>query len=101
MAWPSLSLGNFDKIQRISRGVICKMTTLQFMKGPNAKMHLIMLISGSRYPKNIYNMSKIEVGVEIQFELEIKFKFGINQKRNGKRKGGKRKGEGPEPLGLA
>ena len=73
------------------------MTILQILEGPNAKLNLTMLISGSKHPKNIYNMSKIEVGVEIQFKFEFKFKLKLKQKRKRKEK---EKQRGCSPLGL-
>ena len=45
------------------------------IEGPNANLDLTMLISGSKHPKNIYGMSLFEVGVEIQFKFEFKFKL--------------------------
>ena len=59
MAWPILSLGKFDKNQGKEQGLICKMATLQFIKGPNTKLDLTMLISSSSYPKIIYGMPLI------------------------------------------
>src|SRR4051812_8990510 len=44
-------------------------------------MHLTMLISGSKYPKFIYNMPLFEFGIEKQFEFEFKFKFELKQKK--------------------
>ena len=75
MAWPILNLGKLDKIQGKEQGLNCKMATLQFLKGPNAKMDLTMLVSSSSYPKIMYNMPLVEKGFEIQFEFEIKFKL--------------------------
>src|SRR4051812_249219 len=94
MAWPSLNLGNFDKIQRINRGVICKMTTLQFIKGPNAKMHLTMLISGSKYPKNIYGMSLFELGLKKNSNLNSNSNLNENRKGKTKRKRKRKKNSG-------
>src|SRR3954469_3739268 len=67
------------------------MTILQFVKGPNAKIHLTMMISGSKYPKNIYDMSLFGFGVEKEFKFEFKFKFELKQKRKTKRKEKNRK----------
>ena len=80
MAWPILSLGKNDKNQGKEKGLICKMATLQFIKGPNAKMDLTMLVSSSSYPKIRYGMPLIEKDVQIRFEFEFKFNLEINQK---------------------
>ena len=66
------------------------MTKLQFIEGPNAKMHLTMVISSSSYPKFIYGMPLFAKMAKLRFEFEFKFKFELNQKRKRKRK----KGEG-------
>jgi len=86
MAWPIWSLGNFDKNPGKERGTYLQNDHAPIFEGSNAKMHLTMLISGSKHPKNIYNMSKIEVGVEIQFKFEFKFKLELKQKRKRKEK---------------
>src|SRR3954471_20188454 len=70
------------------------MTILHIIEGSNAKLNLTMLISWLKHPKNIYNMSKIEVGVENQFKFEFKFKLELKQKRKGK----KRKTERAQPT---
>src|SRR3954466_4275238 len=67
------------------------MTILQFIKRPNAKIYLTMMISGSKYPKNIYDMSLFGFGVEKQFKFEFKFKFELEQKKKYKRKRKKEK----------
>ena len=97
MAWPILNLGKVDKKQRNEKGLICKMATLQFLKGPNAKMDLTMLISSSSYPKIIYGMPLIEIGVKIHFKFEFKFKLELNRKEKQKEKEKKRL----KPHGLA
>jgi len=83
------------------KGVKLQNYHTSIVRGAKCKINLTMLISSSRYPKNIYNMPLVEVGVEIKFEFEFEFKFELNQKRNGKRKRRKKKREGPDPLGLA
>ena len=62
------------------------MATLQFLKGPNAKLDLTMLVSSSSYPKFIYGMPLIAKDVQNIFELEFKFKFELKQKRKQKKK---------------
>src|SRR4051812_26220506 len=81
------------------------MTILQFIKGPKARIHLTMMISGSKYPKKIYDMSLFGFGVEKEFKFEFKFKFELKQKRKNKMKRkeqekGKKK-RGRRPHGLA
>ena len=72
------------------------------LEGSNAKMHLTMLISGSKHPKNIYNMSLVEKELKIQIKLEFKLNLELNRKRN-KRKGKKNRGTAhlgwPRPSG--
>ena len=48
-----------------------------------------MLISGSKHPKNIYNMSLLEKELKIQIKFEFKFNLEIKQKKKIKRKGKK------------
>ena len=84
-------VGNFkndqvDKKSEDLQGANCKMTKLQFIEGPNAKMHLTMMISSSSYPKFIYGMPLFAKMVKFRFEFEFKFKFELNQKRKNKRK---------------
>src|SRR3954464_2966114 len=74
----------------------CKLTILHILEGSNANMHLTMLISGSKHPKNIYNMPLFEVGVENQFKFEFKFKLELKQK---KKKTRKKNREGTSHLG--
>ena len=69
------------KIQEKKEGLICKMTMLQFLKGQMQKMHLTTLISGSKHPKNIYNMSLLEKELKIQIKFEFKFNLEIKQKK--------------------
>ena len=68
------------------------------LEGAKCEINLTMLISSSSYPKNIYDMPLVEVGVQIQFEFECKFKFELKQKRKQKEK---EKEKGPRPHGLA
>ena len=77
------------------------MTILQFLEGPNAKMHLTMLISSSSYPKIIYGMPLFAKIGRIRFEFEFKFKFELNQKRKWKKKKKRKKGKGHNPHGMA
>ena len=56
-------------------GFICKVATLQKLRGATCKKDLTMMISSSSYPKIIYGMPLDEVGVKIQFEFEFKFKL--------------------------
>src|SRR4051812_5483102 len=77
MAWPSLNLCNFYKSSKnLSGGYLQNDHTL-IVKDPNAKLHLTMMISGSEHPKNIYNMSLFEIGIEKEFNFEFKFKFEL------------------------
>ena len=57
------------------------MTILQLLEGSNAKMDLTMLISGSKHPKNIYNMSLIEKELKFQIKFEFKFNLEIKQQK--------------------
>ena len=74
------------------------MATLQFIKEPNAKMDLTMLVSSSSYPKIIYGMPLDVKDLQIIFEFEFIFKFELKQKRKQKKNG---KEKGPDPHGLA
>ena len=56
-------------------GLFAKWPHLIFLKGPNAKMDLTMLVSSSSYPKIIYGMPLVEKELKIQFEFEFKFKL--------------------------
>jgi hypothetical protein len=56
------------------------------LEGAKCKINLTILISSSSYPKNIYNMSLDEIGVETKFGFETKFKFGLKSERKDKRK---------------
>src|SRR3954462_1406921 len=82
MIWAVCKLNQFPKMNKNNRGFICKMTTLQFEKGSDAKMSITTAISSSNYPKNIYGMPLFAKLVKIRFEFENKFKFEFNQKRN-------------------
>ena len=86
MAWPFLNFGKLDKNKEMKRGLICKIATLQFLKGPNAKMDLTMLVSSSSYPKIIYGMPLDGKDVQNRFEFEFKFKFELNRKEKQKEK---------------
>ena len=55
------------------------MAKLQFIEGPNAKMHLTMMISSSSYPKFIYGMPLFAKMAKLRFEF--KFKFELTRKR--------------------
>ena len=63
------------------------------LEGAKRKINLTMLISSSSYPKNIYNMPLVEVGVEIQIKFEFKFKLELKQKKKKKRKGKKERAQ--------
>ena len=76
----NLNFGQTWQNQRIYRGQIAKLAKLQFIEGPNAKMHPTMMISSSSYPKFIYGMPLFAKMVKFRFEFEFKFKFELNQK---------------------
>ena len=80
MAWAILNFEQTWQNSRIYKGLNCKMTKLQFLEGPNAKMHLTMLTSSSSYPKFIYGMPLFQKMTQNRFEFECKFKFELNQK---------------------
>src|SRR3954466_15904429 len=62
-----------------------------------------MMISGSKYPKNIYGVPLFAKVAENQFEFEFKFKLNLKQKKKKKEKK-KRRGLGhmgqPRALGA-
>jgi len=74
------------------------MTMLQILEGPNVKMNLTIMISGSSYPKSIYNMPLVEKELKIQFKFEFKNQIELKKKRKQKKKGKGKKGkEEPRP----
>ena len=75
--------GQFQKWSNLTKfqgttGAYCKKTKLQFLEGPNAKMHLTMMTSSSSYPNFIYGIplfAKVgpnQIWIWMQIQIWIK-----------------------------